>query len=86
MGVSRLIGSWESKELRGAVYVFEEEGKGYYSFFGATKGFDYVDNGDSVKIHYIGDYAASLFKYSIEGKTLVISDSFGNLNDYILIE
>ena len=86
MGVSKLIGSWESSIFRGAVYNFCEHGKGSYGFLGASKEFEYTDNGASVTIHFIGDFASSEFAYQIEGNKLLISDSFGSVNTYIYIE
>lgn len=86
MGVSKLIGSWESLTFKRAVYTFKEGGRGYYSFLGAKKEFDYTDNGDSVKIHFVGDYAPNSFAYTVEGDKLLINDSFGTINTYIYIE
>ena len=79
---NKLIGCWVSAELSFCAYNFLSEGKGFYSFGDAKKDFTYTDNGDSVTIHYAGDFMPSTFKYSICENILSIEDSFGNLVRY----
>ena len=89
MGVSAqcpLIGTWASLDIPSCAYIFLHGGVGYYSFFGAKREFAYTDNGESVTIHYTGDFAASQFGYAVHGDLLLIQDSFGNPVKYKLIK
>ena len=79
---NKLVGCWVSVQLSFCAYNFLSNGKGFYSFGDAKKEFTYTDNSESVTIHYVGDFMASTFKYSIEENILSIEDSFGNLVRY----
>ena len=72
-----LIGCWESAQLSFCSYNFLPDGEGFYSFGMGKKGFTYTDNGESVTIHFNGDFMPSIFKYTIEEDVLLIEDSFG---------
>ena len=44
--------------------------------------FTYEDNGEQVEILYTGNTVAGKYKYRIEGKKLIIKDSFDNDVEY----
>ena len=44
--------------------------------------FTYKDKGEEVEILYKGNTMANTFKYRIEGKKLIIKDSFDNDVEY----
>lgn len=77
-----IIGSWESVDISGAIYTFEEGGKGGYTFAGAFVDFTYEDDGTAVTIQYPNSDAPNVFKYTIEGNKLLIEDSFGSIVEY----
>ena len=79
---NEIIGRWESVEMSFCAYNFLSDGKGFYSFGDAKKEFTYVDNGESVTIHYIGDFMPRTYKFFIEENVLSIEDSFGNVVRY----
>ena len=85
MGIAmenKIIGCWISAEMSFCAYNFLLDGKGFYSFFDAKKEFAYTDNGDSVTIHFSGDFSSSTFRYTIEDDILLIEDSFGKIVKY----
>ena len=55
-------------------YVFKEDGTGSY----AGRDFTYEIKDDQLSILYKGDTAKYETTYKIEGKTLIIKDSFGS--------
>ena len=79
---NKLIGCWVSAELSFCAYNFLPDGKGFYSFGDAKKDFTYVDNGESVTIHYSGDFMPGAFRYTVEENILLIEDSFGTPVEY----
>ena len=79
---NKLIGCWISAELSFCAYNFLHDGKGFYSFFEAKKEFTYTDNGDSVIIHFSGDFMPGAFRYTVEENILLIEDSFGTPVEY----
>ena len=76
-----LVGQWEYSALN-CEYTFNEDGTGSYLFAGTEMKFTYEDNGDSFSILYEGNTDATEFEYVIEGKTLTITDSFGEPVEY----
>ena len=80
MGV-KLIGKWNFPSLP-CSYNFLPDGSGYYSFMGGKKEFSYMDNSDSVTIHFTGDALPNTFKYVIKEDILSIQDSFGDYVKY----
>ncbi len=80
-----IIGSWEAESWQGAIYTFETNGRGAYTFWGASKGFSYKDDGTAVELQYDGDFMASIHKYRIEDSKLIIDDSFGMPVTYLRI-
>lgn len=76
---SSIIGSWEHS---GYVYTFNKDKTGSYDANGAKMNFTYEDDGVQVSILYDGNTSASDFAYKIEGKKLIIKDSFGNDVEY----
>ncbi len=79
----QLKGSWVCKDYPSAIYNFNDNGKGFYSFAGADMPFCYEDKGESVSILYIGNTVASEYKYRIEDDKLLINDSLGSTVIYI---
>ena len=76
-----LVGSWEHKS--GYTYTFNEDGTGKYSYDSRFMEFTYKDKGNEVEILYTGNTNSSTFEYKIEGKKLIIKDSFGTDVEYI---
>lgn len=75
-----LVGSWQHKS--GYTYTFKEDGTGNYAFSNTKMEFTYKDKGEEVEILYKGNTMANTFKYRIEGKKLIIKDSFDNDVEY----
>ena len=73
-----IVGSWKYNGSTTLMYTFNADGTGSY----AGRNFKYVDNGTSVVITYDGDTASGTYNYTIEGKTLKITDSFGSIVEY----
>ena len=78
---SPLIGSW--KHSSGYIYTFNGDKTGNYSYNGKAMEFTYEDKDGKVSILYTGNTDASEYEYKIEGKKLIIKDSFGNDVEYI---
>lgn len=78
-----LLGSWEAAETAGAIYRFDEGGKGAYIYSGTEMPFTYTDDGSKVSILFEGNSFPNDFNYTIQGNTLQIEDSFGDKVDYI---
>ena len=77
-GEKGLIGSWAYKPgSSDIVYKFNKDNTGSYKYYTNERTFKYEDNGTSVKITYDGDTTGSTYEYKIEGKKLIIKDSFG---------
>lgn len=76
-----LVGTWEYSGMDCA-YIFKADGTGAYSFYGAEQPFTYTDDGSKVVITYEDSEWPNEFNYTIEGKTLHIEDSFGEIVDY----
>lgn len=74
-----LVGSWDHS---GFVYTFNKDNTGSYDALGNKMNFTYEDAGEKVSILYTGNTAASTYEYKIEGKKLIIKDSFGNDVEY----
>lgn len=70
-----LIGSWEHS---GYVYTFKEDKTGSYKAFGNEMNFTYEDDGSKVTILYKGNTVPGTYDYRIDGKKLIIKDSFDN--------
>lgn len=77
-GDKGLVGSWTYKSgSSDIVYKFNKDNTGSYKYYTNERTFKYEDNGTSVKITYDGDTTGSTYEYKIEGKKLIIKDSFG---------
>lgn len=77
-----LLGSWEAVTMQGAIYSFEEGGKGAYIYGTTTMPFTYKVVGDSVEILFEGNTMANTYKFQIKGDILQIEDSFGDTVEY----
>lgn len=77
-----IIGSWECVDYKGAIYTFNSDGTGSYTFEGTAMEFTYTDNGDSVELKYTTATVPSTHKYTIDGNKLLIEDSFGSTVTY----
>ena len=75
-----IIGTWTYGEY---AYTFNSDETGNYSSYGEKMNFTYKDNGSEVEILYTGNTIASVYKYRIEKKKLIINDSFGKEVIYI---
>ena len=75
-----IIGSWAHGSY---VYTFNKDKTGNYEAYGNKMEFTYTDDGKKVKILYTGNTMASEYAYRIEGKKLIIKDSFDNDVEYI---
>ena len=74
-----LVGVWKHGSF---AYVFEEGNTGYYKVGDNKMKFKYEDDGKKVKITYNSNTTGSTYEYKIEGKKLIIKDSFGNNVEY----
>lgn len=74
-----IVGSWDHS---GFVYTFNKDKTGSYDALGNKMNFTYEDDGKKVSILYTGNTDASSYEYKIEGKKLIIKDSFGNDVEY----
>lgn len=70
-----LIGSWEHS---GFMYTFNDDNTGSYTVYGTPMNFTYEDDGSKVKILYKGNTIPGTYEYKIDGKKLIIKDSFGS--------
>ena len=78
-GDKGLIGTWKHGNY---AYTFNDNNKGYYSVGSTKMNFKYEDDGKKVKITYDGNTTGSTYEYKIDGKKLIIKDSFGNNVEY----
>lgn len=78
-GESSLVGSWKKGSF---VYTFNNDKTGDYSFGNTKMKFKYEDDGKKVKITYTGNPTGSTYEYKINGKKLIIKDSFGKNVEY----
>ena len=78
-GKKGLAGTWASKEYSGRyVYTFNEDGTGNYDAAGTKMDFTYKIEDDKISILYTGNTAPFETRYTLDGNTLNIVDSFGN--------
>ena len=76
-----LVGTWELKDPDyTSIYVFNEDGKGTYTLTAGdesdTSAFTYKVEETKLLVTYEGDEEATDLKYTLNGNTLVIRDSF----------
>ncbi len=76
-----IVGTWEYKAMECA-YSFNEDETGAYIFGGVEMPFTYTDDGTAVSILYEGNTSPNVLKYTIDGNTLSIEDSFGDMVEY----
>lgn len=74
-----IVGSWEHGSY---VYTFNSDGTGNYAYGDTKMEFTYEDTGSEVEILYTGNTVAGKYSYKIEGKKLIIKDSFDNDVEY----
>jgi len=77
-----IYGSWECIDYAGAIYTFNEDGTGSYTFAGASMDFEYTDDGNAVTILYPGNTVPSTYKYTVEDDKLNIEDSVESIVVY----
>ena len=77
-----IIGSWKYKD-GGYTYTFNKDKTGSYTIGSTVMKFTYEDDGKKVSILYEGNTIASEYEYKIDGKKLIIKDSFGSDVEYI---
>ena len=70
-----IVGSWEHS---GYIYTFNDDMTGSYTVYGTAMNFTYEDDGSRVKILYKGNTVPGTYEYRIDGKKLIIKDSFGS--------
>ena len=75
-------GTWKYEGVINCAYIFNSDGTGAYQYEGTDMPFTYTDDGTSVSILFAGNTAPNVLKYSVEGKTLSIEDSFGSVMTY----
>lgn len=75
-----LVGKWTHGDY---VYTFNNDKTGSYEYGSNKMKFTYKDNGKKVSILYDGNTNSNDFEYRIEGKKLIIKDSFGSDVEYI---
>lgn len=86
---SKIIGTWEyeEKDVYNAIYSFNEDGTGYFSFTivnedntkaNDTNKYTYEVKGNRVLITYEGDTNVFETEYSVKDNVLTIADIFGD--------
>ncbi|MBE6913264.1 MAG: hypothetical protein E7473_12145 [Ruminococcaceae bacterium] len=78
-----IVGKWVYEDSDDMYYVFNEDATGSYFFLGGEITFSYGDTGEEVTLYYDDGSEPNTFKYTIDGKTLNIEDSFGSIVTYI---
>ena len=74
-GEKGLVGKWAYGSF---VYTFNADKTGTYDMGAATPmKFTYEDRGDKIAITYEGNTEPLVLEYRIEGKALIVKDSFG---------
>ena len=75
-----IVGSWAHDSY---VYTFNADKTGDYAAFGGKMEFTYEDDGKELKILYTGNTVPLVLPYRIEGKKLIVTDSFGSDVEYV---
>lgn len=75
-----VVGQWAYSSY---VYTFNADKTGTYGMSGSEMKFTYEDNGDELSILYEGNTSPLVLKYRIDGKKLIITDSFGKDVEYV---
>jgi len=78
-----IVGKWVYESSDDMYYTFNEDGTGGYFFVGGEMKFTYTDDGTALTIQYETATEPNVFKYTIEGDTLKIEDSLGDMITYI---
>ncbi len=78
-----IVGKWVYEDSDDMYYVFNEDATGSYFFLGGELTFSYGDTGEEVTLYYDDGSEPNTFKYTIDGKTLNIEDSFGAIVKYV---
>ena len=81
--VPAIVGTWEYEDSSEMYYTFNEDGTGAYFFIGDEMKFTYEDDGKALTIQYENATGPNVFEYKIDGKKLLIEDSFGETVTYI---
>ena len=76
-----IVGTWKYA-VYDCSYTFNEDGTGKYTFTGNDMPFTYTDDGTKVVIQFENSDFPSEHNYTIEGNTLNIEDSFGEMVAY----
>lgn len=77
-----LVGRWEYSVME-AAYVFHGDGTGAYVYYGVEMPFTYTDEGTAVTIQFTNSDFPESHNYTIQGKKLTITDSFGEPVEYV---
>ena len=80
-----LAGSWAASGMPEYVYTFNADGTGSYSVDGGETAFftfTYEDDGSAITINYDNGFVPSVFRYSVSGNTLSITDSFDEVFEF----
>ena len=72
-----IIGQWTS-EMGEFIYTFNEDGTGKYDSAGNIMEFTYTIESGKLSITYKGNTVPFETEYTIDGKKLIIKDSYGN--------
>ena len=78
-----IVGKGEYESSSDMSYTFREDGTGSYWFLGSETKFVYEDDGKALTLQYENIEQPNVFEYKIEGKKLLIQDSFGEFMTYI---
>ncbi len=73
-----IVGKWESEQLSGYIYTFNEDKTCVYDIPNKKMKCTYTVEGDNLSILFEGDTAPFNTKYRIEKAVLIIKDSIGN--------
>lgn len=82
---SVIIGSWDSVEAPGTVYVFNEDGTGALEMDGVTTmNYTYTEKDSEIEISYEGVVEPQVYTYKLNDTTLTLIDkSTDTAIDYI---
>jgi len=78
-----LIGIWVGETDTECYYSFNSDSTGSYTLGTDIKTFTYTDNGDTVTIVFDGNSKEHVYKYEIDGNSLLIEDDYGTMLKFV---
>ena len=83
-----LTGKWQSKDRPDYIYTFNADGTGQYDMAGKVLELDYntTEEGTITITFHEEGYTSVTLRYTLDGDTLNIKDSFGSDTIYLRVE